>query len=86
MSRVLSITSSLFAASFIVLMFLSLLAWVGAAALADEPLSSLCQGSCDNSGEHICPGGDCSNICCCSCASNCDCIDYGAGDDCLGYC
>ena len=41
MSRVLSIASSFFAASFIVLMlFLGLLSWGSTAALADEPLTA----------------------------------------------
>jgi hypothetical protein len=72
MRRVLSIASSFFAASFIVLMFLGLLAWGVTAALADEPLIPQCLNNCDHSDGH-CELYDCDQFCCCDCDTQCDC-------------
>jgi hypothetical protein len=63
MSRVLSIASSFFAASFIVLMFLGLLAWGGTAAMAAEPLTAYCGGTDNCSSD----GDSCDSSCCCTC-------------------
>jgi len=92
MSRVLSIAASFFAASFIVLMVLGLLAWSSTAALADEPLTytSACSGQngCfENAGE----GGNCflyncDSFCCCNCDVNCNCHDTLLYNDPLSGC
>jgi hypothetical protein len=92
MSRVLSIASSFFAASFIVLIFLGLLAWFSTAALADESLTPACGGedACQaaSRGDGNCGLYDCDALCCCYCDVNCDCHDTGFAPDtdCEDYC
>jgi hypothetical protein len=75
MFRALSIASSFFAASFIVLTFLGLLAWGGSAAFADQPLTG--SGFCSGCGDEVgnpCTGGDpCDGLCICTCDPNCNC-------------
>lgn len=66
MYRMLSIASSFFAASFIVLAFLGLLALGSTAALADEPLTAYCGSSDDCIPETL--GKACNASCCCTCA------------------
>lgn len=89
MFRVLSITSSFFAASFIVLMFLGLLAWSSTAALADEPFSSAdCGGpnACSNCAGQPCGSCDCDEFCCCNCDGNCNCSNTWVYNDPLSGC
>ena len=77
MSRVLSIASSFYAASFVVLMLLGLLAWGSTAVLADEPLIGFCGGEdacqANSKGDGNCQLYDCDELCCCDCDVNCEC-------------
>ena len=74
MSRTFSIGSSFFAASFIVLMSLGLLAWGGSAAFAAEPLGEDCSNDCQFHDGEPCVGGDpCDDNCDCYCDPNCGC-------------
>ncbi len=80
MSRVLSIASSFFAASFIVLMLLGLLSWGSTAALADEPLTANYCGTteyCEDCEGEPCGWCNCNDVCCCNCDASCLCHDTG---------